>query len=97
MVSSLCENGFMNCTDTIGIILGTASQETTGSVFLTLFILMLFLMAIALIFGIKLEYTAIIILPLLMGYMAYYSEFMAVGVVILIYLAIIFTKNFILK
>lgn len=86
---------FINTTETIGIILGNASTTTTGSLFLTLLLVLVFLFAICILFGIKLEYTAILLLPLLLGYMAYYGDFVAIGMIFLIYLAILLTKNFI--
>lgn len=88
---------FINTTETLGIILGNATQYTTGSMFLTLLILVLILMAFAIMFGIQLEFTSIIILPLLLSYMAFYQEFIAIGTIILIYLALIVTKRFIFK
>ncbi len=88
---------FINTTETLGIILGRGTEYTTGSIFLTLFILMLFIVAIGLMFGIKLEFTAILILPLLLSYMAYYSEFIVIGSIIFIYLALIVTQRFIFK
>lgn len=88
---------FINTTETLGIILAHGTAYTTGSIFLSLFIFMLFLIAVAMLFGIRLEFTAILILPLLLSYMAYYSEFIGVGAVILIYLALIFTQKFLFK
>lgn len=88
---------FINFNETIGIIIGNATTTTTGSLFLTLLLIVLFFIAIAIVFGIRLEYTAIIIIPLVMGYAAYYSEFVALLLVLLIYLAFIMTKNFIFR
>lgn len=88
---------FMNSTETIGILIGTATTYTTGSLFLTLFLVMLGLLAVAFMLQIPLEWSGIIILPLLLSYMAYYGEFISIGLVILIYLAIIFTRKFFLR
>jgi len=88
---------FLNTTETLGIILGSATNYTTGSMFLTLLIIMVMILAVALMFGIQLEFTAIIVLPLLLAYMAFYGEFISIGAVILIYLAFIFTQKFILR
>ena len=93
----LCANGFLNCSQIIGQIIGSATQYTTGSLFLTFLIIMLFLLGMAMVFRIKLEYTMMIILPLLLAFMSYYKDFIAFGAVILIYLSILITKNFILK
>jgi len=88
---------FINTTETIGIIIGTATETTTGSLFITLLIVVLLLLAIAIMFGIPLEWTTIFILPLILGYMSHYSEFIGTGAVFLIYLSIILTKNFLFK
>lgn len=94
---SICFNGFINCTETIGVVIGTATSTTTGSLFLTFFMILIMILALALMFGIPLEYMAILILPLMITYMAYYSDFLGIGSVILIYLSIILTKNSLFK
>lgn len=86
---------FINGSQTIGIIMGRSVAYTTGSMILSLLIVVIIIITMAMMFQIKLEWTAILILPLLLGYMTYYSEFVAIGSVILIYLAIVFTKTFI--
>jgi hypothetical protein len=91
-MTSICGT-FMNCTETIGILVGTATQTTTGSLFYTFLMILLMIIAVAFLFGIKLEWTMVIVFPLLLAYMAYYSEFIGIGVVILIYLIIILTKT----
>ena len=88
---------FLNTTETIGIVLGTATETTTGSVFITLLMVVVLLVTMCILFGIVLEWTALFILPLLLSYMAYYNEFIGIGAVILIYLSIVFTKNFIFR
>jgi len=88
---------FINTTETIGIILGSASTTTTGSLFTTLLLVMIILFAIAFMFQIPLEFTSIIFLPYIIVCMAFYSQFVVVGGVIFIYVAIIITKNWILK
>lgn len=88
---------FINNSQAFGIILASGTATTTGSIFLTLFLLMVLIVAVAMLFGIKLEYTAIIVLPLLLSYMAFYTEFLAIGGVILIYLAMVFSQKFIFK
>lgn len=88
---------FINWTESVGIVIGNATQYTTGSMFLTLLFILMILIGLALMFGIKLEFTAILILPLMLGYMAYYSEFVAVGMVIIIYLGLLITKNFLFR
>ena len=85
---------FYNPNDTIGIIL-TSSTATTGDIFISLVMIVGILLAICMLFGIKMEYTAIIILPLLLSLMGVSGRFVAAGGVLLIYLALLVTKNFI--
>lgn len=88
---------FVNWDDTIGIVLGNATTTTTGSLFLTFLIIMVIILAMALMFGIKLEFTAILILPLLLGLASYYGDFIALLLAVLAYLSMIITKNFIFR
>ena len=88
---------FINSSQIIGIVIGTATETTTGSMFITLGIILMLILAIAIMFGIPLEFTLILVFPLTLTYMAYYSEFIATGFSILIYFAIILTKNWFLR
>ena len=77
-------------------ILGQAyagMNAITGSVFLTLLSVVLVLMLVAMIFRMPIEFTAVFILPSLLTFLAFESEFLAVGGVILIYLGILLGKN----
>jgi len=97
MVQNICTNGMVNCNGTIGKVLVAATEQITGNIFITLLFVLAIIIAIAIMFGIKLEYTSIIILPLLFGYMAATKEFIGFTFMILIYLALLLTKHFILK
>lgn len=88
---------FINWTESIGIIIGSATEATTGSLFITLFSILIILMAFCMLFGIKLEYITVLILPLMLSYMAYYSDFIAPGIVLLFFIGFLWTKNFIIK
>lgn len=88
---------FINWTESVGIIMANATTTTTGSLFITLLVVLLFILAMALMFGIELEYTAILVLPLMLAYMSHYSDFVAPGFVILLYMAFIITKNWLFK
>lgn len=88
---------FINWTESIGIVIGNSTQYTTGSMFLTLLMVLIIILAMALMFGIKLEFTVILVLPLVLGYMAYYSEFIATGMILLFYIGFLITKNFLFK
>lgn len=92
-----CVNGMLNCTDTIGQVITGMTSNVTGSLFITFLIIILLFMAVAIMFGIRMEYTAIIIFPLILAFMIVSKDFMAFGAILLIYIAIIATANFFLK
>jgi len=66
----------------------------TGSLFLSLLFLVILLIVLALVFRIPLEFTAVLILPLLIVISAYDGTFMSVLGVFLIYLGVLFGKHF---
>lgn len=88
---------FINTTETIGIVMANATNYTFGTMFMSLFAVVMLILAVAIMFNIRLEFTAILILPLMLSYMAFYGEFIAIGCVLLAYLAIIVTKNFLFR
>ena len=87
----------INSTGTMGLILIAGTESLTGSIFLTLLLILLILFCFAIAFNIPLEFTLIIFLPLVFGYMSFYSEFVATGSILLIVLAVMVTKNFLFK
>ena len=88
---------FMKWTDTIGQIISQGTITTTGSVVMTLFIIMLLLIVAAVMFSIPIEWTAIIILPLMISLMQYSKEFMGIGTVLILYLSLLLAKNFLFR
>jgi len=96
-MTSLCETGFLNCTQIIGQVIQSATETTTGSLYLTFLFIILLLVVIGMIFRIEFEYITIVTLPLFLALMSYYQQFLALGSVIFIYLGILITKNFIIK
>lgn len=88
---------FINATETLGKIFLHGSTNVTGNMFLSLLVIIILLIAIAIMFGIPLEFTAVIILPLLLAYMSYYGDFVTIGAVAILYLAFIFTRRFFIK
>lgn len=88
---------FLNVTETIGVLLGTASSTTTGSLFMTLLVLLIILVAVCIFFGIQMEYIAIILLPYLLAVAGEYQNFVAPLGILLIYLATIVTKVWLFK
>ena len=88
---------FINMTESIGIILGSASSTTIGSMFMALFLVMVGLFAIAMLFGIPLELTSIIMFPYILVCATYYNEFMGVLVFSIFYFTFLFVKRFIFR
>lgn len=88
---------FINVTDPLGIIVQHGTQSVTGSLFATLLIILIFLVAIGLMFQIPLEFLSIIILPYCLACGSHYSSFVAPMGVILIYIATLITKNWLFK
>lgn len=86
------------CIDTSGFIysfLVTATTNVTGSLFLTTLLIALFLLAFTALFGIPIEFTAIILLPLHLGFLACLgTDWLAITGVVLIYLGFLLAKNF---
>ncbi len=88
---------FINITESIGLIVQSGTQNVTGSIFITLFLIMIVLFAIAMMFGIPLEFTSILILPFCISCAAYYGNFIAPVSIIIIYVSTIITKNWIFR
>lgn len=88
---------FINQTGIIGTILDAGTQNATGSMVATLLFILFFLVVIAFMFGIPLEFISIIILPLCLSMGAYYSDFFRPLIVILIYVSMILAKNWLFK
>lgn len=88
---------FINETGVIGQIMEAGTQNLTGSMTATLLFILLFLMVVALSFGIPLEFLAVIILPFCLSVGAYYGTFMVPIIVMLIYISSIIAKNWLFK
>lgn len=84
---------FINTSQQLYTILESMSQ-TTGSFFLTLFLLVIVIMVCFAILGLALEWSTIFILPLLLTLMAYDAAFYTAGGVFLLYTAFLLAKNF---
>ena len=85
---------FINETGSLGLIVNYATLEVTGSLFLTLLGVVMILLLLCFLLRIPIEFSAILILPLMLGLMSYFQEFVAIGGVFLIYLGIVLGKNF---
>ena len=88
---------FINITGSIGQIIEHGTQNVTGSLFITLFLVLIVLIVIAMMFTIPLEFISILILPFCISTAAYYGNFVAPVAIIIIYVATIITKNWIFK
>jgi len=87
----------INGSGTLGTIVQYATTDITGSLFLTLLGVVMMLMLLCFLLRIPTEFTAILVIPLLLGLMAYMQEFVAIGGVFLIYLGVLLGKNFFFK
>jgi len=85
---------FINASDSIGALIVHSVTNVTGSLFLSLITIIIFLLAVCLIFNIPIEISIPIISPLLIVSFAYSGEFMTVLGVTLIYFSIIFVRLF---
>lgn len=88
---------FINASETIGLILAAGTTSITGSMVATLFMILLFLMVIALMFGIPLEFMSILVLPFCIVVAAYYGNFMVPVIIILAFVSMLIAKNWLFK
>lgn len=82
----------INSTDVIGIVINSLTTEVTGSLFLSLFMIFLLLYVLALASGLPVEWTAIIMLPLILYLYACSGDFLQLAGFALIYLGFILAK-----
>lgn len=85
---------FFNETGAIGQAILSVATNVTGDLFTTLFILILVLLCFALGAGIPLIWTAIIVVPVVVTAMAFSSQFLALGGLLGIYLALVLAQNY---
>lgn len=84
---------FLNESSIIYTAMAAVTTNVTGSWLITLLFITLLIMVFAFSFRIPLEFTAIIIFPLLIGFGAMTGAYMAVLGVGIIYLSVIIVKN----
>lgn len=84
---------FYNESDSVGIIIHGLTNNVTGSLFLTLLVIIIMLMVVAFMFRLPIETTSVLIIPLLIVVVAYSGEFLQVGGVFLIYMGILIARN----
>jgi hypothetical protein len=84
---------FVNTSDTIGQgIIGLNS--ITGSTFMSILLIFILILALGLFFRIPIDFLALLLNPFLIVVMAFNSQWVAVGGVFLISLAILLGRNF---
>lgn len=88
---------FVNTGNSIGLLFYHFTSNISGSLFMTVTALVFILILIGLVFGIPLELTVVLVLPILIGAMAFSREFVTIGGVILLYLAVVFAKWWVLR
>ena len=88
---------FINETGIIGTIIQAGTENMTGSVVATLMFVLLFLVVVAIFFGIPFEFMAVLLLPFVIGLGAFYSSFMIPLVISLIIISSIIAKNWLFR
>jgi len=83
----------VNPQDVVGYIVDHLTQNVTGDLFLSLLSIIIVLMVVCLAFQIPLEWSSLAVLPVLIGAVAYYSSFLPVLAVFLVYVSVIIAKN----
>lgn len=83
---------FINTSGTFWTIINQGNNAT-GSLFITLLLIVFFVMVVCLLLRLPLEFSAIFVMPLLLVCMAYMADFYAIGGVFLIYLGVLLAKN----
>jgi hypothetical protein len=87
----------MNSTGSLAILLQYATLYITGSESLTLIVLLLLSILLGLAFRLPIEVILLLEVPIILVLMAFYSEFLAIGGLILIGLAIVFALNYFIR
>lgn len=77
-----------------GEVLFGLSQNVTGSIFLSMLMIVFIIMLLFMLLRVPLEFTAILILPMLIVFMSIDNALLSVLGVFLIYLGVILGKNF---
>jgi hypothetical protein len=88
---------FINETETIGQIISAGTSNFTGTIVITLFSVLLVVMAIAMMFGIPLEFMAVLVLPFCLVVGAFYGNFIIPITLIVLYFASILAKHWLFR
>jgi len=82
---------------TLGVIIAQGASTVGGNLFITMLIILLFLTAMCMLFGIPLEFTAIILFPFVISVATYEHNFLPLLIIFLFYFTFIFVKRFIFR
>lgn len=93
VVNWTMSDNFINSSSTSAVIVQGLYDNVGGSWFATIMLIVLFVMLIAIIMRVPLDFTAIIVLPLLVSCAIYVPDFKAVLGVFLIYVGALVGKN----
>lgn len=85
---------FINETTIIGSVLGSFTDNVTGNLFFSLLLVLLLVVVLLLAFRVPFEYVAIFAFPLVLLFMAFTGEFVALGGIMLFFFAVLFVRNF---
>lgn len=83
----------INTTNEMAVVLEYLTYNVTGDMFLSLLFFMLIVMGLALAFRIPIEWTAVIIFPLLLGLLAVTGQFLPVIGGFIFFIAVLIAKN----
>lgn len=81
----------------LGTIISQGSSSVAGNMFITMFIIFIFLLAMCILLGIPLEFTALLLFPFVLTVATYESNFLPLLIVFLFYFTFIFVKRFIFR
>lgn len=77
-----------NSTGTLGIILDAVTNNVTGSLFLTLLLIVTMFIVILFVLRVPFQFQPVLLLPFLIYLMAFTGEFLAIGGIALILLGV---------
>lgn len=84
----------INETGVIGEVMVGLTNNVTGSLFLTLVLILVIFVIIGSLFRVPIEWQAVYLYPLMIAFMAYSGEFLAIGGVMAMFLGVILAKQF---
>lgn len=87
----------INMSNSLGLVIGTGSQDVTGSLVVTLLLIMILLFGICLMFKMPIEVSGVIMLPLMIVSSSYYNNLLAPLIAFLLYFAVIIAKYWLFR